>query len=254
MVIGLLSDAHGNPLGLRSCLAALRAAGAGQVYFLGDAVGYLPGEAEVIEILRSEGVICQRGNHEGMLLGDLDLDPGRDRAYGLAAVRERMPPEVGAVLAGWPDVREVALAGRRLLLVHGSPRDHLSEYVYPDSDIGWIGALGYDAVFMGNTHRPFAARRGPVLVVNVGSCGLPRDQGNLAACAVYDPAAHDCQVLRVPMDAAGVTGQFAEPVSDLVAECLSRRTAEPFGSIVRPGGPQPASLRSPAVRALGEAG
>jgi len=100
VMIGLLSDAHGNPLGLRSCLAALRAAGAAQVYFLGDAVGYLPGEAEVIEILRSEGVICQRGNHEGMLLGDLDLDPGRDRVYGLAAVRERMPPEVGAVLAG----------------------------------------------------------------------------------------------------------------------------------------------------------
>jgi len=239
MVIGLLSDAHGNPLGLRSCLAALRAAGAAQVYFLGDAVGYLPGEAEVIEILRSEGVICQRGNHEGMLLGDLDLDPGRDRVYGLAAVRERMPPEVGAVLAGWPDVREVTLAGRRLLLVHGSPRDHLREYVYPDSDISWIAALGYDAVFMGNTHRPFAARRGPALVANVGSCGLPRDQGNLAACAIYDPAAHDCRVLRVPMAAAEVTGQFAEPVSGLVAECLARRTAEPFGSIVRPGWPQP---------------
>ena len=60
MVIGLLSDAHGNPLGLRSCLAALRAAGAGQVYFLGDAVGYLPGEAEVIDILLAEGVVSQR--------------------------------------------------------------------------------------------------------------------------------------------------------------------------------------------------
>jgi len=238
MMIGLLSDAHGNPLGLRSCLAALRAAGAGQIYFLGDAVGYLPGEAEVIDILLTEGVVCQRGNHEAMLLGDLDLDNGRDRAYGLAAVARRMPPRVRAVLADWPDAREVEVAGRRLLLVHGSPRDHLSDYIYPDSDIDWIGALGYDAVFMGNTHRPFAARRGAALVVNVGSCGLPRDQGNLAACAVYDPGANECQVLRVPMDAAAVTGQFAEPVSDLVAGCLSRRSAQPFGSIVRPGWPQ----------------
>jgi predicted phosphodiesterase len=238
MLIGLLSDAHGNPLGLRLCLAALRAAGAGEVYFLGDAVGYLPGEAEVIDILLAEGVVCQRGNHEAMLLGDMDLDPGRDRAYGLAAVARRMPPGVRAVLAGWPDAREVELAGRRLLLVHGSPRDHLGEYVYPDSDIDWIGALGYDAVFMGNSHRPFATRRGAALVANVGSCGLPRDQGNLAACAVYDPAANECQVLRVPMDAEAVTAQFAEPVSDLVAECLSRRAAQPFGSIVRPGWPQ----------------
>jgi predicted phosphodiesterase len=238
MLIGLLSDAHGNPLGLRSCLAALRAAGASQVYFLGDAVGYLPGEAEVIDILLAQGVVCQRGNHEAMLLGDLDLDPGRDRAYGLAAVARRMPPRVRAVLAGWPDAREIELAGRRLLLVHGSPRDHLTGYVYPDSDIDWIGALGYDAVFMGNTHRPFAARCGAALVANVGSCGLPRDQGNLAACAVYEPAANECQVLRVPMDAAAVTAQFAEPVSDLVAECLSRRAVHPFGSIVRPDWPQ----------------
>jgi predicted phosphodiesterase len=238
MLIGLLSDAHGNPLGLRSCLAALRAAGAGQVYFLGDAVGYLPGEAEVIDILLAEGVVSQRGNHEAMLLGDLDLDPARDRVYGLAAVARRMQPRVRAVLAGWPDAREVELGGRRLLLVHGSPRDHLREYVYPDSDIDWIGTLGYDAVFMGNTHRPFATRRGAALVVNVGSCGLPRDQGNLAACAVYDPAAHECHVLRVPMDAAAVMAQFAEPVSDLVAECLSRQATQPFGSIVRPGQPQ----------------
>ncbi|HYK66949.1 MAG TPA: metallophosphoesterase family protein [Streptosporangiaceae bacterium] len=238
MLIGLLSDAHGNPLGLRSCLAALRDAGVGRVYFLGDAVGYLPGEAEVIDILLTEGVVCQRGNHEAMLLGDLDLDHRRDRAYGLASVVRRMPPGVRAVLAGWPSAREVELAGRRLLLVHGSPRDHLSEYVYPDSDIDWIGSLGYDAVFMGNTHRPFAAHRGAALVVNVGSCGLPRDQGNLAACAVYDPAANECQVLRVPMDPAAVAAQFAEPVSDLVAECLSRQAAQPFGSIVRPGWPQ----------------
>jgi len=239
MVIGLISDAHGNPLGLRSCMAALRAAGAEQVYFLGDAVGYLPGEADVIDILLSEGVLCQRGNHEGMLLGDLDLDAVRDRSYGLTAVRERMPPHVRALLAGWPDVREVELAGRRLLLVHGSPRDHLSDYVYPDSDTEWIAALGYDAVFMGNTHRPFTVRSGSALVVNVGSCGLPRDQGNLAACAVYDADAHDCLVLRVPLDAAEVTSQFGEPVSELVAECLSRRTTEPFGRIVRSGRPLP---------------
>ncbi len=122
MVIGLLSDAHGNPLGLRSSLAALRVAGAGTIYFLGDAVGYLPGETEVIEVLVSEGVICQRGNHEGMLLGDLPLDADRDRSYMLAAVRERMPSHLRAVLAGRPDVREIKVAGPAAIGARFAPR------------------------------------------------------------------------------------------------------------------------------------
>jgi predicted phosphodiesterase len=231
--IGLLSDAHGNPLGLRSAIAALRTAGVDTTYFLGDAVGYMPGEIEVLETLAAEGITCQRGNHEGMLLGELPLDPERDRAYGLAEARERMPERIRAFVAGWPDRRELEIGGRRVLLVHGSPRDHLSGYVYPDSDVDWIGNLGYDAVFMGNTHRPFVTRRGGTLIVNVGSCGLPRDRGDLAACGVYDPAAHDCRILRVPVDPAAVMAQFPQ-VTELVRECLRRRTARPFGSIVEP--------------------
>jgi predicted phosphodiesterase len=232
--IGLLSDAHGNPLGLRATLGALRAAGVDAIYFLGDAVGYMPGEVEVLETLAADGIACQRGNHEGMLLGQLPLDPQRDRAYGLAAARDRMSERMREFVAGWPDRRELEIGGRRLLLVHGSPRDHLSEYVYPDSDVDWIGDLGYDAVFMGNTHRPFVTRRGATLIANVGSCGLPRDQGDLAACAVYDPAAHDCRVIRVPVDPSAVMAQFPQ-VTDLVYAGLHRRTVQPFGGVLERG-------------------
>jgi predicted phosphodiesterase len=234
MLIGLLSDAHGNPLGLRTCLEVLRQAGTHRTYFLGDAVGYLPGEADVIRTLTTEGVLCQRGNHEAMLLGDLPLDPVRDEAYGLAGVRRRLPVETLAALASWPDSREVTVDGQRLLMVHGSPRDHVGEYVYPDSDLDWFADLGYNAVFMGNTHRPFIARRGDVLIVNVGSCGLPRDQGDLASCVVYDGETQECRVLRVPMGVDSVIGQFDEPVHPLVSECLHRQAVSPFGSMVRP--------------------
>jgi len=33
------------------------------------------------------------------------------------------------------------------------------------------------------------------LVANVGSCGLPRDEGDLMACAVYDTATGECGLL-----------------------------------------------------------
>ena len=44
-----------------------------------------------------------------------------------------------------------------------------------------------DAVTMGDTHRPFIAHnREEMRIINVGSCGIPRDQGDLLAFATYD--------------------------------------------------------------------
>jgi predicted phosphodiesterase len=233
LLIGLLSDAHGNALGLAAALGVLREAEVSEVYFLGDAVGYLPGEAEVLRLLEEAAVRCQRGNHEAMLLGELALDPARDEVYGLGAARGRLTPDLRSRLAGWPLSRELHLDGRRVLLVHGSPREPLTEYVYPDGDLEWLAALGYDAIFMGNTHRPFTTRRDGVLIANVGSCGLPRDQGDLAACAVYDSVAHECRVLRVRVPPDRVLAQFEDGVHPLVSRSLRRECQAPFGVVVR---------------------
>jgi len=233
MLIGLLSDAHGNPLGLSTCLAALRREGVGPLYYLGDAMGYMSGEADVLRLLDEAGALCVRGNHEAMMLGELDLDPVRDEAYGLAGVRERISPRDRDTVAGWPERREVTVGDRRVLIVHGSPTQPLTGYVYPDTDIDRFGDLGYDAVFMGNTHRPFVARRGDVLIANVGSCGLPRDQGDLMSCAVYDSEAHACRILRVRLDTDEILGQFPNGVTHpIVSDCLHRQVEQPFGSVV----------------------
>jgi predicted phosphodiesterase len=236
MLIGLLSDAHGNPLGLRAALRALRDRGVDRTYFLGDAVGYLPGEQEVLRILAEEGVECVRGNHEAMLLGQLPLDPDRDRAYQLSAVGVRLDPGQREFIASWPATRELVLDGRRILLVHGSPEAPLEGYVYPDADLAGFGALGYGAIFMGNTHRPFTATVGTTIVANVGSCGLPRDQGDLPACAIFDTASGICEILRVPVPPEAVLAQFTTLIHPSVVECLHRRAVAPVGTVVRPVG------------------
>lgn len=231
MKIGFLSDAHGNPLMLAACLRELRELGAAALYFLGDAVGYLPGESEVLRLLRSEGVECQKGNHEAMLLGELPLPPGRDESYRLGAARERLSAAEREYVETWPDHRIIEADGRRLLLVHGSPRDYLREYVYPDSDLSAFDGLDYDAVFMGHTHYPFVARRGRTLVVNAGSCGLPRDQGGLAAFALYDAEAGGCEIYRLQLDSDEIVGYFgAGRMAGDVYRCLFREpSAPPFG-------------------------
>jgi predicted phosphodiesterase len=220
--LGFLSDAHGNPMALEVCLRALADAGAEQLHFLGDAVGYMPGEAEVLEQLRAAGAVCIRGNHEAMLLGELPVSEQSEQVYRLAGARARLRPEHRAWIATWPLQRELEVAGRRLLLVHGSPQDPLGGYIYPDTDLAAFAGLPYDRVLLGQTHRPFVRAAGPVEVVNIGSSGMPRDVGNLASCAIYDSSDHKMQLLRCPFDAEAVIAAYADQVDTSVIACLRR--------------------------------
>lgn len=236
MRIGFISDAHGNRFGFTAALAALRARGAEKLVALGDIVGCMPDSRPVIAELTRRGAICLRGNHEEMLLGSLPLDMHRDRVYRIMDARARLSEEERAIISAWhPSQFTLEIDGRRLGLFHGSPFEPATGYVYPDTELGPFAALPFDAVFMGHTHRPFKRWAGRVQVVNVGSCGLPRDRGNLASCAIYDTKSGKCEILRVRFEAGRVLraydGQIAKPVRD----CLLRRPSAPvIGTIVEP--------------------
>ena len=227
MILGFVSDAHGNPEGLEGCLRALEREGATRVHFLGDAVGYLPEENAVLDLLRTSGAICIRGNHEAMLLGEIPVREGRGTAYRLEEAAARLKPEHRKWIAGWPARLELVVEGVRLLLVHGSPADPLEGYVYPDTDLAPLLDLPFDVALMGHTHRPFIATTGSLTVVNPGSCGMPRDVGNLASCATYDTVTRAAGILRIPFDAGGLIARWGDRIDATAAACLERRAAGP---------------------------
>jgi len=229
MKIGFLSDAHGNHLAVAGCIRLLRDEGVDSIYFLGDAVGYLPGERAVLQLLREHHVHCQKGNHEAMLLGDLPLVPKEDDVYRIERVRHRLSSEDREFIASWPESRVVCFEGRKILLVHGSPNNHLEGYIYPDSDLSAFDHLEHDCVFMGHTHHPFAAQRQRMLVVNVGSCGISRDQGDLLSCAVYDSTTGGCEILRLRMPAWKIINHFGEEnIPQEVQRVLVRQASKPI--------------------------
>lgn len=214
MRVALLSDAHGNPIALRACLDAIARLDADALYFLGDAVGYLDDAPAVLDMLEAAGAICQRGNHEAMLLGDLPLDPVRDRIYRIGEARTKLSAAQRAWIASWPQHRALELDGVRVLLAHASPTPSLTEYVSSEGPITLPAEFPYAATFMGHTHVPFVRDVEGVCVANVGSCGLPRDQGDLAAFGLFDTATRTARVLRVPFDrdrVAATLGQSCAP-------------------------------------------
>jgi predicted phosphodiesterase len=230
MKIALLADVHGNPDALGACLDAIRDLGIEQQHFLGDVVGYMPGEVECLTLLGN--VDCQRGNHEAMLMGDLPAEDLHEEVYRLTAARGRLDEQALATIASWPTRRELCLDGHRVLLVHGSPLEPLTGYMYPDSDLTLYSGLGYDAIFTAHTHRPFSARLGSTTIANVGSVGLPRDAGDMAAFAVYDTEPSDCTIYRVRFDAEAVIERWGDGIHPDTRACLRRSAKRIVGEMV----------------------
>jgi predicted phosphodiesterase len=223
MILGFLSDAHGNREAFEQGLSLLLAGGADTVYFLGDAVGYLPGDG-VVDAIRETGVIPILGNHDARLLSG-EIDPERDEIQRLRDTFQAMPAANRAFLETWPDHRLLESDFGKLLLVHGSPADPVGGYVYPNTDLGQFATVHERAVFMGQTHRPFVRSHGETAFINVGSCGLPRDCGHLGAACLFDDTSGMARIIRFDIrDATTAALRRCGPVAPEVRAVFARRS------------------------------
>ncbi len=231
-MIGILSDAHGHLGAFNRAIELLQHFGVSRFIFLGDALGYIP-SIEVVRALKLLGsdVICIMGNHEKMLLGDT-LEMHREEVYQLAKVRDKLNKNDLDFMRDWPTHYAESIGGKSVLFVHGSPDDFTEGYVYPDSELSFV-KVDYDFVFMGHTHRPFIRRQENVVYVNVGSCGLPRDDGRYGSVAIFSPSSAEVRVLRFDIVTA-TERLFASNIfcHKSVRDLYLRRTDSLFGELI----------------------
>ncbi len=231
MRIGFVSDAHGNSEGLLGCLKFLREENVDKIFFLGDAVGYMPDWAGVFALLDEYEAECLRGNHDDMSIKK-EIDPKKNLVYQLTSDLIEANSTHLLRAATWPSSLTFDVDNKKLLLVHGSPFDSLNGYVYPDTSIEAFESISADAIFMGQTHRPFIKQAFGKCIINIGSCGLPRDVGNLASCAIYDVQKGEGVVYRIPFDAEKVIKTFENRLHVSVVDCLRRQAEDYFGILV----------------------
>ncbi len=214
MKLGVLSDVHGNLDGFEACLEDMGPVDL--LLFGGDLLGYYFDGPAILRRLRSLGAQCLAGNHDLYFLSHLgraqpsDLHvPSRAEyrtRYGpsLELAEAALTPEELDFLSSLPTSREHRLEGRTLLHVHGSPWRPADEYVYPDFPaFERFDTVHADLVVMGHTHRPFVRNQAGRWLVNVGSCGQPRDGDSRAAYVTIELGASvDVQLHRVAYDRA----------------------------------------------------
>ncbi len=105
------------------------------------------------------------------------------------------------------------LAGKRVRLVHGSPRK-VNEYLLEDrasSTFEGIAQLAdCDILLFGHTHKPWIKGYGGVLFVNCGSVGKPKDGDARGSFALLEERNDNVSVVieRVSYDAEAVAGEI----------------------------------------------
>jgi predicted phosphodiesterase len=128
--------------------------------------------------------------------------------------RARTTDENKEFLRGFvPEIRFEA-EGKRVLLVHGSPR-RMNEYLFedrPDSSFQRLAASSNAGIIVfGHTHKPYVKAIDDVLFVNAGSVGKPKD-GDWRGCYVLltPEAAEPVQFIRVSYDLNRIVHAMAE--------------------------------------------
>jgi len=195
MIIGILSDAHGNIYGLERALNLLKISKAEKIFFLGDALNYFGKSKEVLLLLNKMSIECIKGNHEVMLLENINIEPEEKKIYNLEFTQKILMKEDYQYIDSWKDFIEITVDNLNILMVHASPFNYFWEYIYPNSSCKGIENLPYDIIFIGHTHIPFIKQINGKLLINIGSVGLPRDDGRYISCSVFDTIQKKASIL-----------------------------------------------------------
>ena len=228
MRIAIFSDVHGNLPALDAVLADIQGRKVDATYCLGDLVGYGASPNECVERIRTLRIPTVMGNYDDGVGFDRDecgcayTNPV-DQALGdrsLIWSRNRTTADNKGFLRSLnKDIRFEA-DGRRVLLVHGSPR-RMNEYLFEDRPSSSFERLAAssdaDIIVFGHTHKPYTKRAADVLFVNDGSVGKPKDLDPRACYAILEDGR--VELHRVAYDVASAAAAIRN--TDLPREFAS---------------------------------
>jgi len=205
MKVAIIADIHSNLEALEAVLKHIKLQRIKTILVAGDIVGYGANPNEVLQRLREEKAVMIAGDHDKYVLTLEDLRWFNEFAQQALIYTNRvLTKENKTFLKSLKETYEVTIDGRKIFMVHGSPNDHLKEYVYartPDTNLmAMLNKVKADILIMGHTHQPFVRRITGRLVVNPGSVGQPRDFSSDSEYCILDPQYMQATIQRVKYD------------------------------------------------------
>ena len=215
MKYAVIADIHSNLEALEVVLADAKAQQCTHYCCIGDVVGYGANPRECLEIVRSMGMPCVKGNHDEYCSMDETLEGFNPHAAeAVQWTRQQLSPEDRQWLRDLKYVRLVASfsmvhATLDVLQRWGYVFDKLAvvaSFTYQNTSVCFFGhthvpvAFIRDSMVRGGTYSKFKVEPGRKYFVNVGSVGQPRDLNPKAAYVVYDLDEQTIELRRLDYD------------------------------------------------------
>jgi putative phosphoesterase len=239
--IALLGDVHANLPALEAVISHASSLGVKEFWNIGDFVGYGAFPDQVVERMRTKSFVNIVGNYD---LKVLRFPKKRDKwqdskhplkwlafnwAYNNLSKRSRR------YLGSLPQERDLALSGRRFLMVHGSPASN-EEQLGPDTPEERLRELNrlvedeqgveFDAIIFGHSHQAFTRQVGRTTFINTGSVGRPDDGNPRAAYAILKLGEDSIQISHYRLN---------YEIDDAVAEIRKKGLPEAFAEMLIQG-------------------
>ena len=246
MIFAILSDVHANEIALSAVLADARRFGATKIICLGDVVGYGPEPAKTVALIRQNAAVTLAGNHDDAVSGRIAASDFIDLAAdAVARHQEALSQESIAWLRNLP----YTCSYKSFICSHGdftSPKTF--EYITDESDAAANFAVRSEQLmFVGHSHVPgifltgasgkvyaldptdFTLEDGKRYIVNPGSVGYPRTNGNTceSTYVLYDDEERTVTFRHIPFTVRSVmqTGRNPKQMKKSIIAAMIAATA-----------------------------
>lgn len=216
MRIAVISDIHGNQIALEAVLQDLAQQPAvDQVVIAGDLCLNGPCPREVLETVQGLGCPVIQGNVDLEVVNQAP-EKGEKKRSTVGWTREQIGHKGIDYLASLPFSHTIANPdGSDMLIVHANPLN-LEDAIFPNAPdsvlehfLGGL-ALGIGVMVFGHLHIAYTRRWRHLLLVDVASCGLPRDEDLRAAYGIltWQNSLWSAEIRRVVYDVRAVVKQI----------------------------------------------
>jgi len=190
MNVALISDVHANLPALEAVLADAHQRGVEAIWNVGDFVGYGAFPDEVVKRLQKAEALSIIGNYD---LKTLEVKKKKakwqksklpEKWFAFNWAYDNLSKSSRKYLSSLPEEARLEIAGKRILLTHGSPasnEDHVGSDTPAERLDELVELAEADIIICGHSHQPFKQKVGNVWFINPGSVGRP-DNGDPRAC------------------------------------------------------------------------
>ena len=234
MKYAIIADIHANLDALQVVLEDIKTQKCTHFACLGDVVGYNANPKECLDIVRTMGMPCVKGNHDEYCSTETNLEGFNPHAAeAVNWTRRQLTDEDRQWLRDLKYIRLVASFSIVHATLDGPQRwgyvfDRLAaaaSFTYQNTTVCFFGhthvpvAFIRDTVVRGGTYSKFKVEPGRKYFINVGSVGQPRDNNPKAAYVTYDldeglielrRLDYDIPAAQAKIRAAGLPERLAE--------------------------------------------